>query len=82
MKPIEITLEEVGINFPQDGFMSRQEDDLFILTLWADEVSVHTAVTTASFLPGTVLGFQQFDKSADADARFELTFDPTLEQMF
>lgn len=88
MKTIEESLEEIGINLPMDGFLNEQEDDCFVLTLWASQVSCHTAITAAYDLPGRVLSFTEYaaeeaiwndEDSSDQEARFQIVFDPTFQ---
>jgi hypothetical protein len=54
----------------EDGFLSRTEDNFWVLTLWVKDISVDHAINVAARLPGHILNFNQ-----EAEA-FVISFDP------
>ena len=54
----------------QDGFLSRTEDDFWVLTLWIKDISLNHAINAAASLPGYILNFSQENEA------YVISFDP------
>ena len=54
----------------QDGFLSRTEDNFWVLTLWIKDISINHAINAAAALPGCIINFSQ-----EAEA-YLISFDP------